>query len=234
MKLVLVRHGQTSSNRSGALDTGRPGAPLSLTGLKQAYELCERWESIAPNPDVIGVSPLLRTRQTAQPLLDRYDLQPLVLPGVREVRGGNLEMSASLVDLAQYMKTMLPWIKGDWSERIPGGESGNEIYARALPEVWKLLQRAYTTAGQNATAVLVAHGAINRLIAAALSPQIGANLVMMYRLDNCGTCVLETTQPGMPEKIDELLESMTALTWNNKPMSEWDIPDDLQIAVSYH
>lgn len=233
MKLVLVRHGQTSSNCSGALDTGRPGAPLSQTGREQAQALADRWETIAATPTTVGVSPLLRTRQTAQPLLDRYGLTPRVLPGLREVRGGNLEMSASLADLAQYMKAMLPWIQGDWESRMPGGESGHEIMSRVLPAVNHVLKDAYALGGSNATAVIVAHGAINRVIAAALSPQISANLVMMYRLNNGGTCVLESPQGFIPDQEESLLHAFTALTWNDKPISDWEIPNNVQIALKY-
>lgn len=233
MRLVLVRHGQTTSNISGALDTGRPGAPLSAKGLQQAHQLASTWEDIAPRPTVIGVSPLLRTRQTAQPLLERYGLIPRVLPGLREVRAGNLEMSTALTDLAQYMKAMLPWIQGNWEPRMPGGESGYEILGRILPAIHTLVTEAHEKEGANATTVIVAHGAINRLIASALSPQIGANLVMMYRLDNCGTCVLETSTDFTPSTADELLHSFTAHSWNNKPMSEWDIPTEINVAVKY-
>lgn len=234
MKLVLVRHGQTASNVSGALDTGRPGMPLTPRGQQQAQELAHRWENIAPAPDALGVSPLLRTRQTAQPLIERYGIEARILPGVREVRGGKLEMNASLVDLARYMKTMLPWIQGKWDARMPGGESGHHIFQRALPEVLTLLKDAYARGGEEATAVLVAHGAINRLIASALSPQIGENLVMMYRLDNCGTCVLESPEGWNPQRVEDLLDAFTAHTWNDKDLAEWDIPEELHIAVRYH
>ena len=233
MRLILVRHGQTSSNISGALDTGRPGAPLSALGHEQAQALAQRWDEFATAPSAIGVSPLTRTRQTAQPLLQRFQMEPMVLSGLREVRGGNLEMSASLADIAHYMKAMLPWIQGNYEARMPGGESGKEILARALPAVAQVLTKAHDLDGDDATAVIVAHGAINRIIASALSPQIGANLVMMYRLDNCGTCVLRAPQGFVPGRAEELVNAFTAETWNDTSMSEWDVPEELHIAVKY-
>jgi len=36
MKLVLMRHGQTSANLTGALDTAEPGSPLNAEGERQA------------------------------------------------------------------------------------------------------------------------------------------------------------------------------------------------------
>ena len=75
---TLVRHGQTAANRSGALDTGRPGSPLDVKGLAQAQALARRWESeVAALPRVVAVSPLRRTRQTAAPLLARCGVVPL-------------------------------------------------------------------------------------------------------------------------------------------------------------
>ena len=44
MKLVLIRHGQTSSNLAGALDTAYPGADLNADGMNQAASLAAGWE----------------------------------------------------------------------------------------------------------------------------------------------------------------------------------------------
>lgn len=234
MKLVLVRHGQTASNVSGALDTGRPGRALNAVGREQAQSLAQRWDTIAPTPHALAVSPLLRTRQTAQPLLDRYKgLEPMVREGLREIRGGNLEMSAALADIAQYMLAVLPWLNGDWQSRMPGGESGFELLTRALPAVAEVLCVARERGGEDATAVVVAHGAINRVIASALSPQIGPNLVMMYRLDNTGTCVLEAAGDLPFERPDAILGRFTALTWNDIPMDQWEIPEELHASLTY-
>ena len=48
MRLILVRHGQTSSNVAGLLDTDEPGAGLTGVGLEQAAALADalRDESI--------------------------------------------------------------------------------------------------------------------------------------------------------------------------------------------
>lgn len=233
MRLVLVRHGQTPSNVSGALDTGRPGMNLNARGRQQAADLAARWEQIAPAPHAIAVSPLARTRQTSRPLEERFGLTPLVRTGLREVRGGNVEMSASLADIAQYMLSVLPWLQGQWDKRLPGGENGYELRARFLPAVLEVLQKAYDEAGSEGVAVIVAHGAINRVIASSLSPQIGANLVMMHRLDNGKTCVLESPKDFKPTAIEDLLTTFTAVTWNDVPMSEWDIPSELHASLSY-
>lgn len=233
MKLVLVRHGQTASNVSGALDTGRPGMSLNAQGRAQAQSLVERWEQIAPRPHALAVSPLLRTRQTAQPLIDHFSLTPMVCDGLREIRSGNLEMSAALMNIAQYMLAVRPWIEGKWAPRMPGGESGYELRARFMPPVLSVIQEAMNSGGEEAVAVIVAHGAINRVIASTLSPDIGSNLVMMHRLDNTGTCVLETRRDFNPTHTEDLVEAFTALTWNDVPLNEWEIPTEVHAALTY-
>jgi broad specificity phosphatase PhoE len=58
--LLLVRHGETDSNRRGHL-LGRADPPLTPVGWEQARTLATR----LPRPDVVVSSPLLRARQTA-------------------------------------------------------------------------------------------------------------------------------------------------------------------------
>ena len=133
MKIVLVRHGQTPANRLGALDTVRPGLGLTEEGLAQARRLADRWEGeVAAPPTLIALSGLHRTRLTAAPLAARYGLTPLVCPGIRELRSGDLEMASDPASQMQYVRTTLSWCAGDLDNRMPGGESGREALARSL------------------------------------------------------------------------------------------------------
>lgn len=61
--LLLVRHGETGSNRRGEL-LGRADPPLTRRGTEQAASLAT-W---LPRPDVLITSPLGRARQTAAAL----------------------------------------------------------------------------------------------------------------------------------------------------------------------
>lgn len=233
MYLVLVRHGQTSSNASGALDTSRPGAPLNERGREQARRLAQRWEAeVAPSPSAIGVSPLTRTRQTAAPLCDRYQLTPMVRSGIREVRSGDLEMNASMADIGRYMGTLAPWAAGEWDIRMPGGESGTEVLARALPVVQEVLQSARAANGEDAVGVIVAHGALNRVIAASLAPEITVNLVMRYRLENTHTCVLELSHGHDLETVGGMLGAFRAHSWNERPVQAWDVTDETVVSLN--
>jgi probable phosphoglycerate mutase len=68
VRLLLIRHGQTPHNVTGALDTAFPGAGLTALGEAQARALptALSGETIS----AIYASPLVRTQLTATPLAE--------------------------------------------------------------------------------------------------------------------------------------------------------------------
>src|SRR5665647_2898738 len=113
MRLILVRHGQTSSNISRALDT-------------------------------------------ADPLAAAHGLDVQVRAGLREVSAGELEMRSDADAMQLYLDTVFAWREGNLDLRMPGGESGAEVYAR-FDDI--AAEAVGTGVG---TAVLVSHGAVIR------------------------------------------------------------------------
>lgn len=231
MELVLVRHGQTAANRSGALDTGRPGSPLDGRGLAQARALAEGWETrVAPLPRVVAVSPLLRTRQTAQPLLAACGVVPLVRRGIREIRSGDVEMDSWTSSIARYMGTLDRWAHGDVGVRMEGAESGAEVLARALPVVAEVVAEV-RRGGEGGVGALVVHGALLRFLAPTLSPDLDPTMVMAHRPSNTSTTVLELPEDRVVGPTgSELVGAFAARTWNDRPVGEWasspgDAPD---------
>ena len=61
--LLIVRHGRTVANASGLLQ-GRVDHPLDAIGLQQAYEISLALGKV----DIVVSSPLMRARETAEPL----------------------------------------------------------------------------------------------------------------------------------------------------------------------
>lgn len=125
MRLVLVRHGRTSSNTGFKLDTAAPGADLDQTGRAQADALVQR----LAEQDLAAVfaSNLVRTQQTAAPLAAARSLPVQVLANLREISAGEDEMST---DATRYISTMIRWGQGEPEARIPGGETGVEFMNR--------------------------------------------------------------------------------------------------------
>ena len=124
MRLLLVRHGQTTSNVGQLLDTAFPGADLDELGRRQAAVLVHRLAEA--RIDAIAVSNLVRTAQTAAPVAAHRSLTPVVFPGLREISAGEDEMSPLW---QRYVATLVGWAD-DPTLRLPGGESGLEFLAR--------------------------------------------------------------------------------------------------------
>ncbi len=160
MRLILIRHGETPSNVAGALDTARPGAPLTPLGHRQAAALPAvlTTEPIA----TIHASPLVRTQLTAAPLGAARGLRVEVAEGLEEIAAGELEMHTSPESIDTYADTVTAWIGGDLGVRMPGGESGHEFFDRYEAAVHTLaLGHA-----DDASVIAVSHGAAIRTFAA--------------------------------------------------------------------
>ncbi|MDR1711157.1 MAG: histidine phosphatase family protein [Propionibacteriaceae bacterium] len=151
MRLILVRHGQTTSNTGFLLDTAVPGANLTELGRRQAEDLVARLDEYPIA--AIYASVLVRTQQTAAPLAAKLGLPVTILEGLREISAGDDEMSA---DATNYINTMLAWRDGDLSARVPGGESAVEFMMRYEGAICQV-----AAAGHD-VAVCFSHGAATR------------------------------------------------------------------------
>jgi probable phosphoglycerate mutase len=154
VRLLLVRHGQIPSNVHGILDTDVPGPSLTDLGREQARALVT---TLADEPiEGLWASVVVRTHETLAPLAEARGLPIAVLPGLREIRAGDLEGERTRDAQRTYMQTVFAWATGDRDRRMPGGEQGHEFFARfdgALAEI-------AATGAQDA--VVASHGAAIR------------------------------------------------------------------------
>lgn len=182
MRLILIRHGQTSSNVADLLDSAEPGADLTDLGRRQAGavpgSLTE--ESI----DVVYASTLVRTQQTADPLLAERALDLVVHPGLREVGAGDLEMRGDEEAHRTYLTTIFGWAQ-DPHSRMPGGQSGQEVWGRYD----EAIAEAHGSGAQ--TVVMFSHGAIMRSWAAARVANVTGEHAARNRITNTGAIVLQ-------------------------------------------
>lgn len=201
MRLILIRHGQTPHNVTGALDTGFPGAGLTPLGTAQARAVPDALKS----ERVAGIytSRLVRTQLTATPLAERHGLDLQVQPGLEEVTAGALEMRSDPDSVHAYVETLIGWMHGDLSRTMPGGISGEEFhdgYDAALRGI-------AANHDDDATVAVVSHGAAIRVytsLAARLDPAESTRLWMQ----NTGMGVLE----GHPDDGWELTD------WHPEPL----------------
>lgn len=199
MRMILVRHGRTSSNVNFLLDTAEPGADLDESGLEQAASLVER---LSHHPiEAVYASTLVRTQQTARPVAEHRGLELQVLPGLREIPAGEDELSA---DSSRYIAALLAWAKGDPEARVPGGENAHEFLERFDRAI------AGIAAGGYDVVMVVSHGAALRVWASArvagFPTALGA-----FHLDNTGVIVVD----GSPSEGWELVDLHGLLSYDD-------------------
>lgn len=208
MRILLVRHGQTSANVRGELDTASPGPGLTDLGRRQAEAIVDALghESIA----AIYVSKLRRTHETAAPLATALGLSPVELSGTHEIEAGDVEGRNDHDAVRTYMSTVFAWGAGDPSPAMPGGPDGHAFFARfdaAIAEV--------AVAHPEATVVVVSHGAAIRVWTGARVANLGDGFTAENHLENTGVVVLE----GSPTT------GWTALSWAGRPLGGQDLAD---------
>ncbi|MFI2486962.1 histidine phosphatase family protein [Promicromonospora kroppenstedtii] len=187
MRLLLLRHGQTPSNVKGLLDTAVPGPGLTLLGEKQAAAVpgALRDREIG----AIAVSSMIRTSFTAAPLAKDRGIEPVKLPGLREIEAGDLEMADSHEAHLRYLDTLFAWARGDVSRAMPGAPDGRAFLQRYDDAIAQL-------AAQGADSVVaVSHGAAIRAWAAARVGGVDVDHAERTPLANTGTVEVE----GDPE-----------------------------------
>jgi broad specificity phosphatase PhoE len=157
MTLTFVRHGESEANAAGIIDTSVPGPHLTPTGEQQAAAvaivLADR-DAVTPY-DGIYTSSMVRTQETADPLVQKLGESYTVLPGLREISAGFLEGSSETDGLGRigYGLAPMAWVFGLRSVALPGAEDGNAFEQR----VNGAIDTMYGNGDRNALAF--AHGA---------------------------------------------------------------------------
>jgi probable phosphoglycerate mutase len=183
LRLVLVRHGETTANAAGVLDTRLPGSPLSEAGHQQATDLA--WQLSGEPVVAVYASRAVRAQQTAQPVAARHGLVVQVLDGVHEVSIGDLEGRRRPEDHDTLHELYRVWHGGDLDLARPGGESAKQVLERYLADVATI-----RSAHSGGTAVLVSHGAATRLAVVALASNVDGSFAAPRLLRNTATVVL--------------------------------------------
>ena len=184
MRLLLIRHGQTPNNVTGALDTGFPGAGLTELGQAQAAAI----PAALADEDVSALyaSPLVRTQLTGSPLAQERGLEATVRPGLEEIPAGSFEMRSDGEAVHAYLGGLAAWLGRDLDHQIPGGVTGREFLARYDVAV----QGIAALHGRDDSVALFSHGAAIRVFAA-LAADLDADKVAEMWINNTGLVLLE-------------------------------------------
>lgn len=172
-ELWLIRHGETEWSRNRR-HTGRTDLPLTPEGEALAQSLAPRLSGVSF--DVELTSPLMRARRTAE----LAGLTPVIEPRAVEWDYGQYEG----ITTAQIRQSSPQW--SVWTSPIPGGESLQQVAARADAVL------AHIRAQARERAVLVAHAHFLRVLAARWIEQ----------------------EPGLAERFNLLTSTISVLGWD--------------------
>lgn len=150
MKLIFVRHGESTSNKVGRV-TGIENAKLTQKGRRQAAATGRKLKRT--QIDIIYSSPLIRALDTAKQIAKFHK-------GVKIVIKENLKERHHGVWEGKKIANIPEWGKRyELGFKPGGGESVEQIYARIKPFIKHILKRH-----KSQTVVIVAHGAVGRMV----------------------------------------------------------------------
>jgi ribonuclease H / adenosylcobalamin/alpha-ribazole phosphatase len=175
-RFILIRHGESEGNRERRFTTSHL-TPLTQVGRQQARAAAE-WLAKRCKPDLVVVSPYVRTRQTGEIIAGHLGLDVEVEDDLRERHMGILAGQPYRIvavdptfDRARY-----------WLWRPAGGEDFRDVRARA----GRVLDRlAETHRGREL--VVVSHGGVMAALWAHASGNWGEASVPR----NCGIIITE-------------------------------------------
>lgn len=144
-KLIFIRHGATAGNLEKRY-IGRTDEVLCDLGISQIQKLKEQNFQI----DKLYVSPMLRTKQTADILFPR--IPQTEVPDFRETDFGIFEGKtyAELSDCSEYQT----WVDSNCLGPIPGGESVSAFKSRCCEAFCEVM----AAIPENTTTAFVVHG----------------------------------------------------------------------------
>lgn len=153
-ELVLVRHGSSAAAVPGEafeLVEGQGDPPLAPEGVEQAARLARRLAG-----DYVGlyISPLTRTRQTAEPIAAACGLEPTLIGDLREVNTGELEGGRFRIAVAHGDPIIARLLEAERWDVIPGAEPMEAFEARVRAAAAEIV-----AAGPGA-AIVVTHGGV--------------------------------------------------------------------------
>lgn len=183
LTLLLVRHGQTDWSKARRF-CGRNDPPLNATGRAMADAMAERWGG--ERWDAVYASPLLRARQTAEPLAARAARPVTVDPDWVEIDCGRWEGLTQAESSARDPEAWAAFLRDPSRNGPAGGESGEAALVRTL-RAWERVRAAHP----EGRVAIVAHKGNLRLLACTWLGIPLARFRSHLELPLSGTCLFE-------------------------------------------
>lgn len=188
--VYLIRHAETVWNVERRIQ-GSLDAPLTDRGRRQVACLVAALRE-APL-SALYASPLERAQETARPLAASRGLAVRPVDDLREIDQG--EWEARLLDevRAEDGERLLAWWSAPHTVRMPGGETLEEVQARARRAFDEIAARH---PGQ--AIAVVAHGGVNKALLLAF---MGAPLAAYWRIRQSNACINRVEVDGAVVRV---------------------------------
>lgn len=208
--LILLRHGQTTSNVEHKLDTVLPGAELTELGREQAKAA---GEEILANYEVDRVvsSQATRAKQTAQIGFGERFADIPAIDGIHEVHAGRWEMHNSREAHEAYLTAFRGFYRRQLEALIDGGDTLDIFLSRYKGGLLPL-------ASQEGTTVAVSHGGAIRAFAANAC-EVSPEFAEVSYLPNCQYVVLDPTAGPTGDAVADFGQ------WRVVRWAEYPLPD---------
>lgn len=175
MTVILLRHGRSTANTARTLAGRTPGVALDETGRAQAEDLAVRLGALPV--EAVVRSPLLRCRETVEPLASVLGVEPVIEDGLVEVDYGAWT-GRVLSELAE--EQIWSVVQQHPSSAVfPEGEAMAEMAVRAVAAVRAHDRRLAEAAGRDVLWVACSHGDV---IKAVIADAYGMHLDQFQRI----------------------------------------------------
>lgn len=195
VRLLLVRHGETQWNRESRFQ-GIKDIPLNDNGKVQANKAGEFLKNVKLNFAIS--SSLSRPKETAEIILKHH-------PNI------NLELKNELIEICHglWEGKLEKEIESEWSEllkqwkiapetvQMPEGENLDQVSLRAV-KCWEEIVNKYKNSDQLLTGLVVAHDAINKVIACHILGLTSANIWQIKQGNGSVTVIDYLQEEGIP------------------------------------
>jgi broad specificity phosphatase PhoE len=169
-RLHLVRHGRAAAGWDTHADPG-----LDALGRHQAAALCADLMPVGPLP--IVTSPMLRCRQTSEPLATAWAVVPRVETAVGEIPSPE---GVAMGDRVEWLRVAM---RSTWDALGPRYAA----YRDAVVSTLRSIARRAAVEGCEGAVVFSHFVAINAAIGAAIDD----DRVLIHRLDNCSVTTID-------------------------------------------
>lgn len=186
-ELVIVRHGETELNRDGVF-RGRLDVPLNARGREQAGAAAEALSS-RPVAAVFS-SPLSRAYDTGRAIASRHGIEVVVDEAFHNFDLGEWQGRKKDVVREESPELWDLWVNDPSRLRIPGGETLEDVRARAHARAVELIAEHI-----DRRVVVATHRSVAKLLGGALLG-LGTDSFWSFYLDNAGYSIFGHEQRG--------------------------------------